>query len=208
MADRYWKDLAVKFEELREKDNNLLKAVLDGRDGTQYEWHLEGANDTIQDDFIALAERSANLAECGTSWQDWLVLLSQQMNWFSIAAAEIFYPGELNEPKRGSIFRVCQKSAIYCGARAIKNLNKAKHKPGPKGPRPDVARRRILIAALHERGFRGRKMCSELTKKRQLLPTDELQVEFRSNWLLWYQKSPKSVYRQLADDRKRAPKQS
>jgi hypothetical protein len=83
-----------------------------------------------------------------------------------------------------------------------------KGKPGPKGPRPDVVRRRTIIAALYERGFRGRKLCVELTEKRQPLPTNALQITYRFNWILWYEKDRKSVYRQLADDRKRTPKRS
>jgi|WetSurSiteA1Bulk_404760.scaffolds.fasta_scaffold56687_1 hypothetical protein len=79
-------------------------------------------------------------------------------------------------------------------------------KPGPKGSRPDVVKRRTYVMALYDRGIKGRKACHELYKNKIELPTPKLQVKYRGNWLLWYEEKPDAVYRQLADDRKRTPK--
>jgi len=85
---------------------------------------------------------------------------------------------------------------------------RATRKPGPKGPRDKSTRRRLAIVSLYAQNKKGRKACVGLTKQKIDLPTEELQVKFKGNWILWYEADRQAVYRQLADDRKRAPRAS
>jgi hypothetical protein len=82
--------------------------------------------------------------------------------------------------------------------------SKSKRKSGPRGPRPEVIKRRLAIKYLYEKGIKGRKACAKLTDEGISLPTKELQIKYRGNWLRWYEADKQAVYRQISTDRKRA----
>jgi hypothetical protein len=114
-----------------------------------------------------------------------------------------FYPsGERSSQFLGSVLAAVDE-AIEDVRLKEKLCDRARKKPGPKGPHKKVAQRRLKIMALGKMG--NRKLCHRLTEEKTPLPTDELQVKYHGNWILWYEADREAVDRQLADDRRRAP---
>jgi hypothetical protein len=144
MEDQSWQDLEARFERLREKDKDQLQAEFSSRDGISLQWELQGSDDAAHDDFIALAERCAQKAECGSTWQDWIESLRQQKRAFRPSAAEILYGRlHLSTEERAKFVRRGIAAALYAGNGQLPKKERAKivrkHMasiaviPGPEG---------------------------------------------------------------------------